>query len=43
MSKARKPAAAGKQREWAGRINVLRRRLGLSQTELGHIELKTDN
>ncbi|MGH9511307.1 MAG: S24 family peptidase [Terriglobales bacterium] len=35
MSRGRRQAAKGDQREWAGRINVLRRRLGLSQTELG--------
>ncbi len=35
MSRIRKAVPRGETGEWAGRINVLRRRLGLSQTELG--------
>jgi SOS-response transcriptional repressor LexA len=35
MARARKPVPRNEQRQWAGRINVLRHRLGLSQSELG--------
>lgn len=35
MRRTRKAATPGEQKEWAGRINVLRRRLGFSQAELG--------
>ncbi len=35
MSRIRKLASREEQREWAGRIGTLRRRLGFSQTELG--------
>ncbi|HEV7219770.1 MAG TPA: S24 family peptidase [Terriglobales bacterium] len=35
MSRIRKAVPDVEQGEWAGRINLLRRRLGLSQTELG--------
>jgi SOS-response transcriptional repressor LexA len=35
MSRTKKAIPGSEQREWAGRINTLRRRLGLSQTELG--------
>jgi SOS-response transcriptional repressor LexA len=35
MTRARKPDPKNEQRQWAGRINTLRRRLGMSQSELG--------
>jgi phage repressor protein C with HTH and peptisase S24 domain len=35
MSRAKKPEPRVEQRQWAGRINILRRRLGMSQSELG--------